>query len=90
MLRAVLSDMQRKSCTASLDRFPPVLFNIKEMGHGEFSEVTGRTLANLKVCYLNARFLSSTAFMSTLKITSPLLSFKEKKKKHLYFILSVS
>lgn len=40
VLHAVLSDMHRKNCTALLNRFPPMLFNIKEKGHSEFSEVS--------------------------------------------------
>lgn len=88
VLHAVLSDMHRKNFTAVLDRFPPVLFNIKELGHSEFSEVTGRSLPNLKVqLKLNACFFLLQHSCLLWK-PCPLLCFE--RKKHLYFILLVS
>ncbi len=64
----------------------PVLFNVEQMGHSEFSEATGTTLTNLEVqSTLNACSLPFTAIMSTLKITSPLLSCRRKNIYISYF-----
>lgn len=49
VLHVVLSDIRRKKRTAPLGRFPPVPFNIKDMGHREFSKVTCKKSCELKL-----------------------------------------